>query len=102
MNDIVEWRSDHLELGEFEEILIDDENQVAVAGQRLRLPFNCQAQKGECVTREGTWVWPEPEGIAECKFFIIREVSGKEITLFEGTEVKKVFIDNQRLVRLEV
>ncbi len=102
MDDIVEWRSDHLELSEFEEILIDDEDRVTVAGRRLRLPFNCQAQKGECVTREGTWVWPAPEGIAECKFFKIREVSGKEITMSEGTEVKTVFIDDQRLFRLEV
>ncbi len=35
-------------------------------------------------------------------FFKIREVSGKEITLSEGTEVKTVFIDDKRLVRLEV
>ncbi len=50
MNNIVEWLSDHLELSEFEEILIDDENHVTVAGRRLRLPFNCQRQKGECIT----------------------------------------------------
>ncbi len=89
-----ERRSDHLELSEFEEILVDDESRVKVAGRRLWLPFNCQAQKGECVTREGTWVWPAPEGIAECIFLKIREVSRKEITLSEGTEVKTVFIDD--------
>ncbi len=102
MDNVMEWRSDHLELSELEEILIDDEDRVTIAGRRLRLPFNCQAQKGECVTREGTWVWPAPEGIVECKFFKIREVSEKEITMSEGTEVKTVFIDDQRLVRLEV
>ncbi len=63
--------SDHLELSEFEEILIDDKSCVTVVGRRLCLPFNCQAQKGECVTRKGTWVWPAPEGIAEDKFFKI-------------------------------
>ena len=41
------------------------------------------------MTRDGTCVWPAPEGIAECKFFKIREVSGKEITLSEGTAVKQ-------------
>ena len=46
--------------------------------------------------------WPAPEGITECKFFKIWDVSGKEITLSEGTEVKTVFFDDQRLVRLEV
>ncbi len=75
MNNIVEWLSDHLELSEFKEILIDNENHVTVAGRRLRLPFNCQRQKGECITREGTWVWPAPKGITECKFFKIRDVS---------------------------
>ncbi len=35
-------------------------------------------------------------------FFKFRGVSGKEITLSEGTTVKTVFIDDQRLVRLKV
>ncbi len=33
MENIVEWRSDHIELSEFKEILIDNENRVTVAGR---------------------------------------------------------------------
>ncbi len=53
------------------------------------------------MTRDGTWVWPAPEGIAESKFFKIGEVSRKEIALSEETAVKTVFINDQRLVKLE-
>ena len=90
MGNILEWFNN------------ENQNCVTVAGRRLRLPFNCHAQKGECVMRVGTWLWPTLGGIAECKFFKIQDVSGKEITSSEGTEVKTVFIDDQRLVRLEV
>ncbi len=38
MDNVVEWRSDHLELSEFEEMLIDDEDRVTIAGRRLHLP----------------------------------------------------------------
>ncbi len=78
MENIVEWCSDHIELSELKEILIDDKKRVTVAGRRLRLPFNCQVQQGECMTRDETWVWPAPEGIAECIFFRLGKSAEKK------------------------
>ena len=74
----MEWRSDQIELSKFEAIPIDDEKRVTVTGCRLRLPFNCQAQQGVCVTRDGTWVWPAPEGIAKCIFLNLGESAEKK------------------------
>ncbi len=56
MENIVEWRSDHLELSEFEEILIDDESWVTVAGRHYGCPSIAKPRRENvsCVREPGS------------------------------------------------
>ena len=102
VSNMIEWRSDRIELREEEELLIDDEGKITVAVTTRRLPPTCSVDKESCVTTTGTWVWEALQGEDNCKLYTTRQVQGDELTLTEGEEVKTIFIDNDRLIRLEV
>ena len=102
ISDIVQWQSDRVEISEFEELLIDDEGRLTLSVSQTRLPRRCTADHGECVTTEGTWFWNIPSGMDHCKLYLSRKLVGDEIQVQDGEHLRTIFIDNTRLVRLEL
>jgi hypothetical protein len=69
---------------------------------QIRLPKSCPASKGYCKTREGTWVWLPPTEHQRCRLFGLKDLLGTETLAKVDNKLVTTFVDDDRLVRLEI
>ena len=103
VDDMVEWRSDTIELAQGT-LLVDPINgRLTDYQSQVRLPASCGLQDGHCVTSQGTWRWNNlAAGMDLCRQHFLRRIEGTELLMQDGDDVKTIFVDDQKLIRLEI
>jgi hypothetical protein len=99
VDDVVEYRSDQLEMKE-EEALLDGNDYLTLFEEQRRLPERCKVGAGHCKTSRGTWYWNQPQAKERCRLFTARKVTGTQTTVSDEGKAAIAFIDNEKMIRL--
>ena len=99
---MIEQRTDKVELGH-DELIYDPRSKTLTAYQtQEELPASCHINQGHCVTDQGTWVWTPPTEQDLCQLYHLQTITGVESTIRDGNSIRVIFVDNEKLIRLEV
>ena len=103
VDSMMEWRNDVVTLEETELMFDPNTARITTYHEQLTLPETCTLSRGKCVTTKGTWVWTPPSTpMSTCRLYYVQTLKGEEITLQQGDDLTTIFVDDEKLVRLEV